>query len=333
MSVLVTGSIAIDHLMNFPGRFADSLVSDQLANVSLSFLVDDLTIRRGGVGANICFGLGTLGVQTALLGAAGNDFDDYRRWLSGHGVRCDWVHISDHDQTARFICTTDRDQNQIAVFYPGAMTQARFTSVEPVVKSLAVDDGQPPLVVVSPNDPDAMVGHTQECRDKGYRFVADPSQQLARMNGPQIRELVTGAQLVFTNTYEAALLAQKTGWSPADVLEVVGTWVRTDGANGITITSKDQPPVTVSAVHTSSVVDPTGVGDGFRAGFLAGLTWGLEHAACAQLGALMGTMVVESLGPQAYRLDAPLWVSRLTAQYGEEAAQTLRPFLEAAPRR
>ncbi len=329
MAVIVAGSIAVDHLMNFPGRFADSLVSDKLSNVSLSFLVEDLTIRRGGVGANICFGLGLLGLQPTLIAAAGSDFADYRLHLQRHGVRCDWVVIDEHEHTARFICTTDRDQNQIAVFYPGAMRQARFTTLEPAVQALSGPEHGEPLVVISPDDPDAMLSHTRECRRKGYRFVADPSQQLARMNGTQIRELITGAHLVFTNDYEAALLEQKTGWSPTEVLGQVGTWVRTTGAQGVTILQKDQQPQQVPAVQAGTIVDPTGVGDGFRAGFLAGLQWSVPLLQCAQLGALMGTVVLESLGPQAYHLDVALWLSRLSAQYGPQAAQVLQEHLGA----
>src|SRR6476620_8062665 len=175
MKIAVTGSIATDHLMHFPGRFADQLIADQLDKVSLSFLVDDLVIRRGGVAANIAFGLGQLGLRPALVGAVGADFADYRSWLERHGVDCDSVHVSEVAHTARFVCTTDEDLNQIASFYAGAMVEARNIELAPVAQRLGGLD----LVMISPNDPVAMVRHTDECRERGYPFAADPSQQLA----------------------------------------------------------------------------------------------------------------------------------------------------------
>ena len=220
MRIAVTGSIASDHLMSFPGRFADSLVVDQLDKISLSFLVDDLQIRRGGIAANIAFGLGQLGLRPVLVGAVGQDFVDYRSWLDRHGVDTGHVRVSELLHTARFICTTDVDHAQMASFYAGAMAEAREIELAPI----AAATGGLDLVVISPNDPQAMLRHTDECRDRGLPFVADPSQQLAWMEGDQIRRLVQGATYLFTNAYEASLIEQKTGWTHRDVLEqVVGT--------------------------------------------------------------------------------------------------------------
>ena len=191
MRIAVTGSIATDHLMTFPGRFADSLIADQLDKVSLSFLVDELDIRRGGVAANIAFGMGCLGLRPILVGAVGPDFADYGSWLERHGVDIGSVRLSDVAHTARFVCTTDQDQNQIASFYPGAMSEAREIELRPV------DDrvGGLNLVLIGANDPEAMVRHTDECRFRDYPFAADPSQQLARMEGREIRQLIDGAAL------------------------------------------------------------------------------------------------------------------------------------------
>src|SRR3954449_5638544 len=197
MRVLVTGSIATDHLMSFPGRFADQLLPDQLDKVSLSFLVDDLDIRRGGVAANISFGMAVLGLRPVLVGSVGGDFDDYRSWLERHGVDCSFVRVSELRHTARFLCTTDADQNQIASFYPGAMAEAREIELDAL--------GPLDLVVVSPNDPAAMLRHTAEARERGIPFAADPSQQLSSLDGEQVRELVTGADVLLSNAYEAAV--------------------------------------------------------------------------------------------------------------------------------
>ncbi|MGN6612304.1 MAG: PfkB family carbohydrate kinase, partial [Angustibacter sp.] len=221
MRIAITGSIATDHLMTFPGRFADSLVVEQLDKLSLSFLVEELDVRRGGVAANIAFGMGNLGLRPLLVGAVGPDFVDYRAWLERHGVDCGGVHTSELRHTARFICTTDTDQAQIASFYAGAMSEARDIELAP----LAAAHGGLDLVLVGANDPEAMLRHTEECRARGFAFAADPSQQLAFADGPFIRRLVEGAAYLFSNEYEASLTQQKTGWSGEDILERVGTRV------------------------------------------------------------------------------------------------------------
>jgi len=316
MRIAVTGSIATDHLMLFPGRFADQLMPDQLHKVSLSFLVDRLDIRRGGIAANICFGMGVLGLRPVLVGAVGADFDDYRSWLERHGVDTASVWVSELHHTARFLCTTDADQNQIASFYAGAMSEARSIELAPVAARLGGLD----LVIISPNDPEAMLRHTDECRDRGYPFIADPSQQLARMEGPEIRRLIEGAALLFTNEYEKTLTETKTGWSDNDVLERVGVRVTTLGAEGAMIERLGEAPIKVAAVPELGLADPTGGGDGFRAGFLAGLAWGVELERCAQIGSLMATYVLETIGTQEYQVKPIAFHERFAQTFGESAA-------------
>jgi adenosine kinase len=323
MRIAVTGSIATDHLMFFPGRFADQLMPDQLHRVSLSFLVDRLEIRRGGIAANICFGMAALGLRPTLVGAVGADFDEYRSWLERHGVDTASVHVSELHHTARFLCTTDADQNQIASFYAGAMTEARFIELAPVAGRLGGLD----LVVISPNDPEAMLRHTEECRTRGYPFVADPSQQLARMDGPQIRRLVEGAALLFTNDYEKALTESKTGWSDADVLARVGVRVTTLGADGAIIERAGEPAIKVSAAPELALADPTGVGDGFRSGFLAGLAWGVSLERCAQIGSLLATYVLETVGTQEYQVKPAAFLERFAGTFGEPSAAEIDHLL------
>jgi adenosine kinase len=204
VTIAVTGSIATDHLMRFPGRFSEQLLADHLQKVSLSFLVDDLVIHRGGVAGNMAYAIGVLGGDVALVGAAGKDFDDYRQWLTSHGVDCDSVLISDSAYTARFVCTTDEAMAQIASFYPGAMSEARNIKLADVVSRTGTTD----LVIIGANDPDAMFLHTEECRKQGLAFAADPSQQLARLSGDQICQLIDGAAYLFSNDYEWDLLLQ-----------------------------------------------------------------------------------------------------------------------------
>jgi len=324
--IAVTGSIATDHLMRFPGRFTDSLVARKLDKVSLSFLVDDLELRRGGVAANIAFGLGQLGARPVLVGAVGADFGEYQQWLEAHGVDCGSVAYSTARHTARFVCTTDADHNQIASFYPGAMSEAREIALAPIAERLGGLD----LVLISPNDPEAMVRHTRECRELGVPFAADPSQQLANMHRDEVRNLVDGATYLFTNEYEAALIEQKTGWSADDLLSRVRTRVTTLGSLGVLVERKGQPSVRVAAAPVTAEADPTGVGDAFRAGYLAATGWGVGIERACQVGALVAALVLETVGPQEYTLEPTAFLERLASAYGEAAAQELRPYLAAA---
>ena len=326
MSLLVTGSIATDHLMSFGGKFSDSLVVDQLDKLSVSFLVDDLEVRRGGCAANICFGLGSLGLRPVLVGAVGEDFADYRSWLERHNVDCDSVHVSETKHTARFVCTNDAMMAQFASFYPGAMSEAREIELHPLEERL----GEVTYVLVAPNDPDAMLRHTEECRERGYPFLADPSQQLAFGDGDLIRQLVDGAAILFSNEYEAALIEKKTGWGPDEIRSRVGTWVITLGADGVRVEVEGEEPIVVPAVPEVEKVEPTGVGDAFRAGFLAGQAWGLSLERSAQLGCLLAVHVVEKVGTQEYTLHQADFLDRCARAYGQEAAADLAEHLHTA---
>jgi adenosine kinase len=323
VTIAVTGSIATDNLMRFPGRFSEQLLADHLQKVSLSFLVDDLVIRRGGVAGNIAYAIGVLGGDVALVGAAGDDFGDYREWLKGHGVNCDHVLVSKTAHTARFVCTTDLEMAQIASFYPGAMSEARNIKLADVVSSI----GTPELVIVGANDPDAMVVHTEECRKLGLAFAADPSQQLARLSGEEISKLIDGAAYLFTNDYEWDLLLSKTGWKEADVLTQVDLRVTTLGADGVDIVERDGSTIHVGVVPETSKVDPTGVGDAFRAGFLTGRSSGLSLQRSAQLGSLVAVLVLESTGTQEWKWDRQVAATRLAGAYGADAAAEIAAVL------
>ena len=324
MSLLIAGSIATDHLMAFGGRFRDSLVVDQLDKLSVSFLVDDLEIRRGGVAPNMCFGLGKLGLRSVLVGAAGEDFADYRSWLERHGVDCSHVRISDSRHTARFVCTTDPTGAQIASFYPGAMSEARLIELGPIVATV----GEPDYVLIGADDPDAMLRHTEECRQRGYPFIADPSQQLAFSDGDLIRRLIDGAALLFSNEYESAMIEQKTGWSADDVLARVGTQVTTLGKDGVRILRRGEAPIELPAAADVTALEPTGVGDAFRAGFLAALSWQVGMERAAQVGCVLAAYVVETVGTQEYTFTPAQFLARVEASYGAGAAADVAAHLE-----
>ncbi len=309
--------------MTFPGRFADSFVADQLDKVSLSFLVDDLEVRRGGVAPNIAFGMGCLGLRPVLVGAVGPDFADYDSWLQRHNVDTSGVHVSESRHTARFVCTTDSEHNQIASFYAGAMSEARQIELRPVVDRV----GSAEIVLISANDPEAMLRHTEECRFRGYPFAADPSQQLARMDGEAVKPLIEGATYLFTNEYEAALIQQKTGWSAADIADIVETRITTLGPEGARIERRGEAPVTVAVPAEERKADPTGVGDAFRAGFLSGQAWGLSDERSAQIGSLVATYVIETVGTQEYELAKRHFLERLAHAYGDDAAADVEPHV------
>jgi adenosine kinase len=325
-SIAVTGSIATDHLMRFSGRFAEHLIDTHLDRLSLSLLVDKLVVRRGGVGANIAFALGVLGHSPTLVGAVGTDFEDYREWLESHGVNCSHLLVSDTEHTARFTCTTDDDQCQFASFYPGAMSEAARITLEPLVEA-----GDVELILVGANDPLAMLAHTEEARRLGIPFAADPSQQLPMFDRDLARALVGGAKYLFTNEYEWELLTRKTEWSDRDISERVGLRVTTLSSKGCLIVDPDGTEIRVEALPAREIVDPTGVGDAFRAGFLAGIGSGLELERAAQLGSLIATLVLETSGTQQWQLEIDDALQRIAETYGATAGSVIAPALRSTP--
>jgi adenosine kinase len=316
MRIAVTGSIATDHLMTFPGRFTEQLLADKLDKVSLSFIVDGLEIRRGGVAANIAFGLGCLGLQPLLVGSVGPDFGEYRRWLDEHGVDTSRVFESAVHQTARFTGTTDADLNQIGSFYPGAMSEDADIDLREVA-------GLADLILISAGDPEAMSSMTRQCRALGIPFAADTSWQVAKLDGDEIRHLVTEAAYLFSNEYEGSLIEHKTGWQAAELIEHVGVRVTTLGADGVRVELAGHDPLLVGPVVDVKPVEPTGTGDAFRSGFLAAVAWGLSLERAAQLGNLLAVHALETTGTQEYKLVSADITARCAASYGNAAADEL----------
>ncbi|MBW3606580.1 MAG: carbohydrate kinase family protein, partial [Actinobacteria bacterium] len=322
MRIACTGSIANDYLMTFPGRFHEQLVGDQLKRLSLSFLVDSLEVRRGGVAANIAFGMGLLGHRPILVGAVGHDFPpDYEQWLLDHNVDIESLHVSTERHTCRFLCTNDLAESQIASFYPGAMEEARDIELAPVAERVGGLD----LVVVSPNDPVAMERHTREALALGIDVLADPSQQIARLDGEELKPLIDHTAYLVGNDYERSLIERKTGWDNDEILDRVGTCVTTHGPKGCHIERVGHERIEVDAVKVRDDVDlePTGAGDGFRAGFLSGLAWGFGLERSAQVGSLLGVMALETVGPQEYTIERAVAHERLATAYGDTAADEI----------
>ena len=296
MNIVVTGSIAYDYLMSFPGKFTEHFLPEHMQRVSLSFLVDTMDKRRGGCAPNIAYTLALLGERPLLMATAGEDFGDYRQWLDAAGIDTTHTMQIPGKFCASFFCSTDTENNQIASFYTGAMADAGQLSFRSVK-----DCG---LAIIAPNDPGAMVQYAEECRTLGIPFIFDPGQQCARMEGDQLRDGIQGATMVIVNDYELELLRQKTGMSERDILEAAKTLIVTRGELGSSILTLDGQ-VDVPAVTPARIVDPTGVGDAFRGGLMRGMSLGLTYEVCASMGSVAATYALEHMGglSHAYTWD------------------------------
>ena len=310
MRLIVTGSIAFDYLMSFPGKFTEHLLPEHMHRVSLSFLVDTMDKRRGGCAPNIAYTLALLGERPMLMATAGQDFSDYRLWLDATGIDTSLVKIVPDKFTASFFCSTDQANNQIASFYTGAMANAGELSFRTIPK--LADDG---LVIISPNDPDAMVQYAQECSTLGIRYIWDPGQQCTRMDGRQLAEGVTGAFMVIVNDYELELLRQKTGMDEEDLQRQAELLVVTRGEHGCTILTKGRS-VDVPAVRPERIEDPTGVGDAFRGGFMKGLASGHPYEVCGRMGSVAATYALEYLGGTSHAYSWGEFSARYEKHFG-----------------
>ena len=307
MRLIVTGSIAYDYLMSFPGSFVEQLLPDHLSRVSLSFLVDSMDKRRGGCAPNIAYTLALLGERPVLMATAGQDFPEYRQWLDAAGVDTSLVGEVPGKFTASFFCSTDKDNNQIASFYTGAMANAGELSF----RSAGVCD----LAIISPNDPGAMIQYAEECRVLGLRFIFDPGQQCARMSGDELREGLTRAHVLICNDYEFELIRQKTGLSEEDLLRVCDAVVVTRGEHGSRV-QWSGAAVEVPAVTPHRIIDPTGVGDAYRAGLMKGMALGADWQTSARLGSVAATYALEHMGGQSHAFTWAEFCARYETQFG-----------------
>ena len=307
MKLVVTGSIAFDYLMSFPGKFTEHFLPEHMNRVSLSFLVDSMDKRRGGCAPNIAYTLALLGERPLLMGTAGEDFGDYRAWLEAAGVDTSLTRQIDGKFCASFFCSTDVDNNQIASFYTGAMADAGQLSFRTV-------DGCG-LAIISPNDPGAMVQYAEECRTLGVPFIFDPGQQCARMSGSELADGVKGAAIVIVNDYELELLRQKTGKSEPDLLLDARALIVTRGEKGSTVITAERS-IDVPAVTPHRIVDPTGVGDAFRGGLMKGIALGLPYDVCARIGAVAATYALEHLGGQSHSYTWKEFAARYEQHFG-----------------
>jgi adenosine kinase len=314
MKLIVTGSIAYDYLMSFPGRFTEHFLPEHMHRVSLSFLVDSMDKRRGGCGPNIAYTIALLGERPYLMATAGQDFGEYKEWLEAANIDTSLVKVVDGKFCASFFCSTDQHSNQIASFYTGAMANAGELSMRTVPE---IKDA---LVIISPNDPGAMVQYAEECSTIGVRYTWDPGQQCARMDGPQLVNGVNGAFMVIVNDYEMELLRQKTWLTEQDIVSRAPLLVVTRGEHGCRIYTKDGVE-DVPAVPPDRIEDPTGVGDAFRGGFMKGLAMGAPYSVCARLGSVAATYALEHLGGTAHAYTWDEFAARYERHFGKLKAE------------
>jgi adenosine kinase len=311
MEIILTGSIAYDYLMRFPGKFSEHFIKDELHQVSLSFLVDEMTKHWGGNAANIAYTMALLGAKPKLMGTVGRDFPDYRVWLETHGVDCSLVRQIDSVFTASFFANTDLENNQIASFYAGAMSYARNYSLKEECETT------PDLVVISPNDPTAMSNIAQECREQGIRFIYDPSQQIPRLSGEELRRDMKGAYLMIMNAYEAGIICDKTGMTLEDLQNEAEILVVTQGKRGSHI-YQNGTRAEVPIFAEVFIKDPTGVGDAYRAGLLRGLNSNWPLKTSALVGSLCATYVLEQVGTQSHSFTLQEFVTRFRESFDDE---------------
>jgi adenosine kinase len=311
MNTIITGSVAYDYIMFFPGFFRDHFLPDRLDSISLSFLVESMVRRRGGTAPNIAYSMALLGERPRILAAVGEDFEEYRLWLESKGIDNSLVKVIPGEFTASFFANTDRANAQIASFYPGAMSYAGELTLYGILED------QPDLVVISPNDPHAMVRYVEECRQLGIPYIYDPSQQIPRLNDNDLGFGVEGAQALFINDYEFGMINKCTGLTPDKILEKSEFIVITQGENGSTIYTR-QGETNIPVVVPARVSDPTGVGDAFRGGFLTGYSRQFDWETCGRMGALSATYCLEHKGPQGHEFSTAEFVDRYRNYFDDE---------------
>jgi adenosine kinase len=309
LDILLTGSVAYDYLMTFPGLFKEQFLTERLSSISLSFLVDGMSKQRGGIAPNIAYTMALLGEKPRVMATVGEDFGDYRAWLDAKGVDTTLMKVVPGLFTASFFATTDLDSAQIASFYPGAMGHSATQSLKDL-------EQKPDLVIVSPSAPDAMMKFPAECRELGIKYLYDPSQQVLRLEGEELARDMEGAHFLFCNDYEFGLISKKTDWSLDQILEHVNILVITRGKDGADLYA-GADSVHIPTVPEKEIVDPTGVGDAFRGGFLAGYAHGFDWKLCGEIGSLSAVYCLEQRGTQNHSYTKQEFVERFRRHFDD----------------
>jgi adenosine kinase len=309
MNIFVSGSLAYDNIMDFPDDFRNHILPDKVHNINLSFLVDKLKVNYGGTAGNIAYNLALLGEKPIVLATAGRDFDKYKEWLSRNGVNVSYVKIIKEESTAVAYIITDKSDNQIAAFYPGAM---KYLGLD-LESSLLTKDS---LAIVAPGGMGDMMKYLVIYKKNKIPYIFDPSQQIPALTSNQIKEGITGAKVLISNDYELSLISEKTGWTQTDIIGKIEILVTTIGAKGSVIKSKGKT-YTIPAAKPKKIKDPTGAGDAYRAGFLKGLIAGLSLDKIGRLASVVAVYAVETYGTQNHKFTWQDIQNRYFKNYSE----------------
>ncbi len=304
--ITVTGSLAFDTIMDFPGKFSDHIMPDKIHQINLSFLVNTLKKQPGGTAGNIAYNLALLGCPVSIVGSAGSDFSEYGQFLKNAGVDIAQIKIIDNESTSSAFIMTDKSDNQITAFYPGAMSQN---------SSLPLDTSD--LVVISPNDPKAMVSFTKQCQDKNISYMLDPGMQLPALDVEDLKSMINGATILIGNDYEIELLKDKLQVTSDELLATSKILITTLGEKGSIIQSESET-TQINIARPKQIVDPTGAGDAYRGGFLAGYSRGFDLKVCGQIGAVAACYTVEKYGTTSHRFTIQEFKDRYTENFEEK---------------
>ena len=312
MRSVVTGSLAYDYIMNFPGDFKDHILEEKAHTLTVSFLLDSLRWSRGGVAGNIAYSLALLGERPLVFATVGGDFEEYREWMESKGIDASGIVEIEDDFTASAFINTDQANNQIVAFYPGAMAQAKDLSIEEL--GLSSDD----LVIISPTDPEAMTGYAEECRALRIPFLFDPGKQTPQLDGEQILASLEGASVLVGNDYEFAMMAQKTGKSEAELIESAPLTVVTRGGEGSIIYSNEDGGggLEIPTAPIADLADPTGAGDAYIAGLVFGLARDFPMPVVGRVAALTAAYTVEQQGCQEHDFTPAEFAERYADAFG-----------------
>ncbi len=311
MKILVSGSLAYDRIMDFPGNFADHIVAEKANVINISFAVNGMVEKFGGTAGNIAYALSLLGEKPLILATIGQDYDRYFKWLEKNSISTESICIIEEEFTAGAYITTDQADNQITVFNPGAMKQSTgfdFNGVDP----------KEAIAIISPGNTQDMVGYARLCREKGISYIFDPGQQIPVLGSEDILSGIRGAKLLIANDYEIEMILRKTKPAIATLLDLTDAVITTKGEHGSVISTKDGD-ISVPAATPKEVVDPTGAGDAYRAGLIKGLLGGKDLKTCAQMGAVCAAYAVETYGTQEYSYTISEYWLRYEDNFGKIA--------------
>ncbi len=306
--ITITGSLAFDYIMDFKGKFGEHFMADKLHQISVSFLIDSLSKQRGGNSGNISYTLSLLNTPASILSTAGNDFSEYDKFLKDHGIDTSHIKILDSKSTATAFIMTDLQDSQISAFYPGAMSENT---------NLSLNGIKTDLVVITPDIPEAMVKFAKECQDQNTPYMLDPGMQLPALSSEDLKNMIHEATILVLNDYELSLLTEKTNLSEEEILKQVKILIITLGEKGSVIKSGSEA-LEVAAAKATEVLDPTGAGDAYRSGFLAGYVQKLPLKTCGQMGSIASCYAIEKYGTSNHKFTIQEFCERYKQNFGEE---------------